>query len=497
MSDGVQRDDDHGVRALVIGFGRTGVAVAHFLLAGGAAVRVCDRRPAADFATALSPLAGRVDARLGSEDLTCLDGITLVVPSPGVPADAPLLRAANRRGITVLSEIELAARALTVPLLAVTGTNGKSTTTSLLGEMLRAAGARPFVGGNLGTPLIEAVGGAYDVAVAEVSSFQLEWVERLRPRIGVFLNLTDDHLDRHADREVYGRTKLRLFARQTEDDVAVLNGADPWICGHAGDLRARRIWFGAGTANRPEVGNGSPSDPRAGSLSESRPRAGNLSESHPRAGNLCESHSDAGDRVVLGTDGAAINLRLAGRDEVYPLDAVQLAGAHNRENMMAAVAAARAFGVPAAAVQQALERFRGLEHRLELVRERAGVRYVNDSKGTNAGAVIKSLASFPGNVILLAGGIEKGGDYGVLVEPVRRTVKRAIVFGAARELLARTLAGATEVELVDSLAEAVARAAAVAGRGDTVLLSPACASFDMFRDYADRGRQFKALVEAL
>jgi UDP-N-acetylmuramoylalanine--D-glutamate ligase len=489
MSDGVQRDDDHGVRALVIGFGRTGVAVARSLLAGGAAVRVCDRRPAADFATALSPLAGRVDARLGSEDLTCLDGITLVVPSPGVPADAPLLRAANRRGITVLSEIELAARALTVPLLAVTGTNGKSTTTSLLGEMLRAAGARPFVGGNLGTPLIEAVGGAYDVAVAEVSSFQLEWVERLRPRIGVFLNLTDDHLDRHADREVYGRTKLRLFARQTEDDVAVLNGADPWICGHAGDLRARRIWFGAGTgaANRPEVGNGSPSDPCAGSLSES----------HPRAGNFSESHSDAGDRVVLRTDGAAIHLRLAGRDEVYPLDAVQLAGAHNRENMMAAVAAARAFGVPAAAVQQALERFRGLEHRLELVRERAGVRYVNDSKGTNAGAVIKSLASFPGNVILLAGGIEKGGDYGVLVEPVRRAVKRAIVFGAARELLARTLASATEVELVDSLAEAVARAAAVAGRGDTVLLSPACASFDMFRDYADRGRQFKALVEAL
>ena len=479
MTDRTERDDDRAVRALVIGFGRTGVAVARSLLAAGAGVRVCDRRPAVDFAAALVPFAGRLDTCFGNEDLMCLDGVTLVVPSPGVPADAPLLRTASQRGITILSEIELAARALTVPLLAVTGTNGKSTTTSLLGEMLRAVGARPFVGGNLGTPLIEAAGGVYDVAVAEVSSFQLEWVERLRPQIGVFLNLTDDHLDRHADREAYGRTKLRLFANQTGDDVAVLNGADPWIRRHAGDFRARRIWFDGGTqaTGCRETGNGC--------------------ERHAHAGEVSGSGSPKDDRVVSSADGSVIHLRLAGREEAYPLHAVQLAGAHNRENMMAAVAAARAFGVSAAAVQQALERFRGLEHRLELVRERAGVRYVNDSKGTNAGAVIKSLASFEGNVILLAGGIEKGGDYGVLVEPVRRTVKRAIVFGAARELLARTLTGATEVELVDSLAEAVTRAAVVATRGDTVLLSPACASFDMFRDYADRGRQFKALVEAL
>jgi UDP-N-acetylmuramoylalanine--D-glutamate ligase len=459
-------------RALVIGLGRTGVAVARHLLAAGTAVRVSDRRPAADFADALAELApgaptaarpraaaasaaeapdatARLELHLGGEDAAVLAGVGLVIPSPGVPADAPLLRAARARGIAIVSEIELAARTLTIPILAVTGTNGKSTTTTLLGDMLRAGGAHPFVGGNLGTPLIAAAGGGYDVAVAEISSFQLEWVERFRPRVGVLLNVTDDHLDRYPDLDAYGATKLRLFARQDPTDVAVLNGGDPWIRRHAAALAAETLWFGAG------------------------------------------------EGVALRADAAAIRLRRAGREEVYPLHAVRLAGAHNRENMMAAIAAARAFGVPAPAVQTALERFAGLEHRVELVRERDGVRWVNDSKGTNAGAVIKSLESFAGGVILLAGGVPKGGDYGVLVAPVRRAVKRALLFGAARELLAETLAGATEVEIVDSLEAAVARAAAVAVRGDTVLLSPACASFDMFRDYAERGRRFKALVEAL
>jgi UDP-N-acetylmuramoylalanine--D-glutamate ligase len=263
------------------------------------------------------------------------------------------------------------------------------------------------------------------------------------------LNLTDDHLDRYADLDAYGRAKLRLFARQTANDTAILNGGDPWLRRHPDAFAARTLWFGAG------------------------------------------------EGVAIRADEAAIRLRLGGQEEIYPLTRVALAGAHNRENMMAAIAAARAFGVPAARVQAALEAFRGLEHRLELVRERDGVRWVNDSKGTNAGAVIKSLESFPGNVILLAGGIEKGGDYRVLCEPVRQRVKRAILFGAARDMLARTLADATAVEIVDSLAAAVARAAAHAAPGDVVLLSPGCASFDMFRDYADRGRQFKALVEAL
>jgi UDP-N-acetylmuramoylalanine--D-glutamate ligase len=444
----VPHDDEYrGRTVLVLGYGRTGAAVTRHLLAGGARVRVVDRRPAAELGE--PPTDPHVELRAGREDLGDLDEVALVVPSPGVAADAPLLREAVRRGIPVRAELEIAACALAIPLLAVTGTNGKSTTTTLLGDMLRAGGERPFVGGNLGTPLVSAVGGRHSMAVVEVSSFQLEWVERFRPRIGVLLNVTEDHLDRYPDLDAYGATKLRLFARQTAEDVAILNGGDPWIRRHASGLRAATLWFGAG------------------------------------------------EGAALRADAAAIRMRLDGREEVYPLAGVRLAGAHNRENMMAAIAAARAVGIAPAAVQEALEAFRGLPHRLELVRERDGVRWIDDSKGTNAGAVIKSLEGYDQTVILLAGGLGKGGDYGVLVGPVRRAVKRAIVFGAARDLLARTLAGATVVEPVDDLAQAVVRAAAAAVPGDTVLLSPGCASFDMFRDYADRGRRFQALVQAL
>lgn len=434
---------------LVIGLARTGAAAARFLAARGARVRAVDRRTAAELGGVVEELAPLAEIRLGPDDPAALDGIALVVPSPGVPPDGGLLAAAVARGIPIMSEIELAARHLDIPLLAVTGTNGKSTTTTLLGAILRADGRRTFVGGNLGTPLVSAVGVGDEVAVVEVSSFQLEWVDRFHPTVGIFLNLTDDHLDRYPDLEAYGRAKLRLFARQAASDTAVLNGGDPWLRRHAQAFAARTLWFGAG------------------------------------------------EGVAIRDDEAAIRLRLGGQEEVYPLARVSLAGAHNRENMMAAIAAARAFGVPAARVQDALEGFRGLEHRLELVRERAGVRWVNDSKGTNAGAVIKSLESFPGNVILLAGGIEKGGDYGVLREPVQRRVKRTIVFGAARDMLARTLGDVSPVEIVETLAAAVASAEAHAVAGDVVLLSPGCASFDMFHDYADRGRQFKALVEAL
>ena len=464
-----------GATVLVIGLGRTGRAVARHLGACGATVRVAERRPEAEVADAIADLPVGVETFCGDDAAAApartasaaarafagriLDGVSLVVPSPGVPVDLALLAIAGERRIPIVSEIELAARALAIPLVAITGTNGKSTTTTLIGEMLCAGGEQPFVGGNLGTPLITAVpvstsgadeAVAYSVAVVEVSSFQLEWVDRFHPRIGVFLNLTDDHLDRYADLDAYGATKLRLFARQGRGDVAILNGGDAWLRRHAGAIAAQRIWFGEG------------------------------------------------EGVVIRADDAAIRMRLDGRDdEVYPLQRVRLSGAHNRENMMAAIAAARSFGVAPAVVQRTLESFRGLEHRLELVRERAGVRWVNDSKGTNPGAVIKSLEGHHGDVILLAGGIEKGGDYGVLRAPVARAVRHALVFGAARDMLARTLAGDTAVEVVDSLEAAVARAVALARPGDTVLLSPACASFDMFRDYADRGRRFKALVEAL
>jgi len=444
----LRTDDEYrGRTILVVGYGRTGVAVARHLLAAGAQVRVTDKRPLEELGA--PPPDPQIELRCGRESVDDLDGVSLVVPSPGVPVQGPLLGEAVRRGIPVRAEIEVAARALTIPIVAVTGTNGKSTTTTLIGDMLRAGGERPFVGGNLGTPLVSAIGGRYSMAVAEVSSFQLEWVETLKPRVAVLLNVTEDHLDRYDGLDAYGATKLRLFAQQTAEDVAVLNGSDPWIRAHSGGLRAATVWFGSG------------------------------------------------DHVALRADAAAIRMRLDGREEMYPLGGVHLPGAHNRENMMAAIAAARAVGVAPAAVQEALQGFRGLPHRLELVRERDGVRWIDDSKSTNAGAVVMSLAGFEHSVILLAGGIDKGGDYGVLVEPVRRAVKHALLFGASRDMLARTLGGATAVELVDTLAAAVRRAAALAAPGDTVLLSPACGSFDMFRDYADRGNQFQALVRAL
>jgi UDP-N-acetylmuramoylalanine--D-glutamate ligase len=444
----LRTDDEYrGRTILVVGYGRTGVAVARHLLAAGARVRVTDKRPLEELGA--PPADPQIELRCGRESVDDLDGVSLVVPSPGVPVQGPLLGEAVRRGIPVRAEIEVAARALTIPIVAVTGTNGKSTTTTLIGDMLRAGGERPFVGGNLGTPLVSAIGGRYSMAVAEVSSFQLEWVETLKPRVAVLLNVTEDHLDRYAGLDAYGATKLRLFAQQTAEDVAILNGSDPWTRAHAGGLRAATVWFGSG------------------------------------------------DHVALRADAAAIRMRLEGREEMYPLGGVHLPGAHNRENMMAAIAAARAVGVAPAAVQEALQGFRGLPHRLEMVRERDGVRWIDDSKGTNAGAVVMSLAGFERSVILLAGGIDKGGDYGVLIEPVRRAVKHALLFGASRDMLARTFGGATAVELVDTLAAAVRRAAALAAPGDTVLLSPACGSFDMFRDYADRGNQFQALVRAL
>jgi UDP-N-acetylmuramoylalanine--D-glutamate ligase len=439
-----------GRTVLVVGLGVTGRAVARVLGAAGAVVRVAERRPAATLPAAAALAAAGVQV-LGDDDVEpCLAGVELVVPSPGVPADAPLLQAACARGLEVVSELELAARHLGIPIAAVTGTNGKSTTTALLGEMLRLAGARPFVGGNLGTPLVNALDGGHAAAVVEVSSFQLEWVRDFRPRVGVLLNVTEDHLDRYPDFEAYGRTKLRLFARQGPDDVAILNADDGWVHSHAAALAARRVWFGEGAG--------------------------------------AAVRATAAAIRVAGPDG---------HDEVYPLARVRLAGVHNRENMMAAIAAARALDAPPAAVQEALERFPGLPHRLALVRERAGVRWYNDSKGTNPAAVIRSLESFPGRVILLAGGLEKGGDYGVLRAPAARLVTRAILFGAAREMLAGILGAVTAIERADSLAEAVARADAAAVAGDTVLLSPACASYDMFENYADRGAQFTALVEAL
>lgn len=444
-----------GQKALVIGARRTGAAVARYLASCGAEVLLCDKA-LSGFDDEQRHLEGvAIEWCLGREDRALLQGVDFVVPSPGVPRTHPLLQDAVIRGTPVLAEIELAYRSLGVPLYAVTGTNGKSTTTELLGRMLQRSGKRSFVGGNLGAPLVEAIEAPIDCAVAEVSSFQLEWVDEFRPAIGIFLNLTDDHLDRYASLDEYGEAKARLYQRQSPEDWAILSREDQWVWNLRRRLRGRVISFGFDSV---EYGT------------------------FPRDGTIVVHLPDGnreGEELTFGT--AKTHLR----------------GLHNLENVMAAATAALLAGATTTAVQAAIDEFPGLPHRLQLVRRKDGVSYVDDSKGTNVGAVVKSLASIAAPVILLAGGVDKRGSYEPLRALVRSRVKRLILFGEARETIRQALGAETDTIVVDTLDEAVARAAERARPGDTVLLSPACASFDMFRDYAERGERFRALVEAL
>jgi UDP-N-acetylmuramoylalanine--D-glutamate ligase len=436
---------------LVLGLARTGRECAHFLAAKGAKVSVSDQRPATELKSEMADLAALpVEYRLGGEEPSWLTGVDCMIPSPGVPMENRLLKAASARGIPVLSEIELAYRFFDAPLVAVTGTNGKSTTTTLIGEMLRQAGHKVFLGGNLGAPFIGAVAGRWDWGVLEISSFQLEWVDKFRPKIALLLNVTEDHLDRYPAFADYLAAKERIFAAQAEGDTAILNRDDPLVWALRERVRARVFSFGF-----DEVRDG-----------------------------------------VFARSGD-IFWRTGESEERYSLVHVKLKGVHNVENMMAAVAAAKCAGAAREAIQKTLEDFAGLEHRLEFVREKHGANYYNDSKGTNVGAVVKSLASYPGPVILLAGGVDKGGDYGVLADEIRRKVRRLILFGAAKHIMAGALGHLTETVIVDDLPAAVRDAAIHARAGDVVLLSPACSSFDQFRDYAERGRMFKSLVREL
>jgi UDP-N-acetylmuramoylalanine--D-glutamate ligase len=440
-----------GKKVLVLGLARTGRETARFLAQQGADVLVSDLRSVAELQAEVNALAGLpIQYQLGGQDPDWLEGVEIVVPSPGVPMDNIFLQEAGRRGVEIISEIELAYRCLSVPLVAITGTNGKSTTTTLIGEILKANGIKTFVGGNLGAPLIGSISRNWDWGVVEVSSFQLEWVNSFRPRIAVLLNLTEDHLDRYPDLAAYGRAKGRIFGAQGQEDVAILNREDPRVWAMRQQLRSRVVSIGFS-----EVKNG----------------------------------------VFVERD--LIVWRDGEREESFQLAGVKIKGVHNVENMMAAIAAAKAIGVEREVIQKTLDTFPGLEHRLEFVREKRGVRYFNDSKGTNVGAVEKSLASFSEPVILLAGGIDKGGDYGPLQNYVRERVRRLVLFGAAKDIIAGALGHLTETVIVSDLSAAVADAAAHAQPGDVVLLSPACSSFDMFRNYAERGTAFKSLVHAL
>jgi UDP-N-acetylmuramoylalanine--D-glutamate ligase len=438
-----------GQRVVVVGLGRSGSAAALWLAGGGAEVTVSDRRPAPAFSADLLREVADAGVRLelgGHEAETFLNADWIVL-SPGVPPEVEPVRSARDRGIPVFGEMELACRLLDIPMAGVTGTNGKSTVTALLGEMLRCSGEGVFVGGNIGTPLMDLVTGrgSYDCGVIEVSSFQLDTMESFRPEVSVILNISPDHLDRYPDYEAYVRSKLRIYRHQRPGTAVVLNDDDPRLrdAEPGGHLRVLR--FG---------------------LDEAPQRVSWVS----------------GDRVVV---------RLPGRDPLsFSLEGFALPGRHNRENLMAAALAALSMGARREAVQKGIDTFRGLPHRLELVGRAGGVAFYDDSKATNVDAAVRAVKSLGRPLILIAGGRHKGADYGPLVRAARARIKAAVLLGEARRLMAEAFEGTVPYCIVETMDEAVSEARARAVPGDAVLLAPACSSFDMFEDYAHRGRAF-------
>jgi len=451
----MERLELQGKRVTVMGLARSGAAACRVLAERGASVRATDLRPAGKLAVDLADLARRgVALETGGHTEESFLGADLIVVSPGVEAGHPLLAAARRRGVPVWGEVELAYRLTPARFLGITGTNGKSTTTCLIGAILEAAGLPCVVAGNIGTALCDVVPSLTPAhwVVTELSSFQLETIVRFRPRIALLLNLAPDHLDRYREVADYYRAKANIFRNQTAEDVAVLNAEEPLIPQYVAGLRARPLLF--------------------------------------------SRHRTVGDGAFVR--GGELTVRREGQSRaVCPVSEIRILGPHNLENALAAAAAAAAAGAAPEAIAAALRSFPGLPHRLEPVGELRGVRYINDSKGTNVGAVVKSLESFAGGVILIAGGKDKGGDFTPLRPLVEGRVKRLLLIGQAREKIRSQLQGACPMEEAASLEEAVRRAAELAEAGDTVLLSPACASFDMFRDFEQRGDVFREAVRGL
>jgi UDP-N-acetylmuramoylalanine--D-glutamate ligase len=432
-------------RALVVGLGVSGVAAAALLASHGWQVTVNDRATESELAARLGSLPTGVALALGAHSTELLEGVTLLVVSPGVPWELPLLVEARRRGVEVIAEVELASRFLVgVPLVGVTGSNGKTTVTSLVGEILRAAGWRVGVGGNIGTAASElALAGGFDTVVLELSSFQLEGCSTLRPRVGVLLNISPDHLDRHPTVGSYLAAKVRIFAHQYPDDVAVLNADDRALAGVSVPSRTARF-----------------------SLTD----------------RTVEAHLE-GDTLVLD------------RELLLPRSQLCLLGDHNVANALAAALAASRLGIPTEAIAAALAAFAPLPHRHQVVAEGGGVRWVDDSKGTNIGATAAGLAGYPaGTVHLILGGLGKGQNFGELRSAVEDKLARVYLIGEAAEEIAAALQGTAPIEKCGTLDEAVRRAATNTRSGDTVLLSPACASFDQFANYAHRGNEFARLA---
>jgi UDP-N-acetylmuramoylalanine--D-glutamate ligase len=442
-------------RVLVVGLGKSGVASALFLKARGAHVTVSDTKPQDELKNEIPALLDQgIAVETGGHGERTFRGQDLIVVSPGVPVDAPLLAQARALGEKVIGEIELAAEFFPGEIVAITGSNGKTTTTTLAGDVLAAGGLSTVVGGNIGTPAISLVerASAETIAVLEVSSFQLETIQTFRPRIAVVLNVTPDHLDRHRTFAAYTDAKARIFENQRPDDFAVLNADDPTCVGMATRTKAQVFWF----SRKKEVKYG----------------------------------ADVHDGRILFRDPKR-------QREIMLLSEIPLKGAHNVENVLAAVCVGALSGVEPERIRKAVASFKAVEHRLEYVATIRGVEYYNDSKATNVDATIKALESFPANIHLILGGKDKGSDYGVLNDLLRQRVKQVYTIGAAAAKIESQIKGATEIVHAETLENAIKRAADSAQPGDIVLLAPACASFDQFRSYEHRGKVFKEVVNAL
>ena len=439
---------------LVVGLARTGVVAALFSAGYGASVTATDVKPEADLGDAPARLrAAGVTLELGAHAPVAFAGFDLIIVSPGVPAKLPFLELARGQGIPVWSEVELAWRFLRGKLVAITGSNGKTTTTSLVAHILETANIATLIGGNIGTPLLARVEASTDtsVTVAEISSFQLETIEAFRPEIGVLLNLTPDHLDRHASFEEYAAAKMRMFENQLERDAAILNADDPEV--------TRRM----------------PSGPHIYWFSRQK--------------RVAQGAFLLDNQIVFRMEGSEIPLL---RREDIPLK-----GEHNVENVLAACAASYLAGADPASIANGVKTFRAVEHRLEFVAEIGGVSYYNDSKATNVDATLKAIEAFPGSLIVILGGKDKGSSYADLRESLRKRARLVLLIGAAAEKIASEVGDAAATEHAGTMERAVEIAAERAAPGDVVLLAPACSSFDQFDNYEHRGRVFKQLVAQL
>jgi UDP-N-acetylmuramoylalanine--D-glutamate ligase len=446
--------DLNNKRVLVVGLGKSGVASALFLKARGARVTVSDTKSGDELHNEIPVLLDHgITVETGGHGERTFRGQDLIVVSPGVPVDAPSLVQARGLGESVIGEIELASQFLKGQMIAITGSNGKTTTTTLAGEIMAANGFATLVGGNIGTPAISLVERtrAESVIVLEVSSFQLETIQTFHPKVAVILNVTPDHLDRHRTLDAYVNAKARIFENQQGPDFTVLNADDPICAGLARRIQAQVFWF----SRKKEVMQG----------------------------------AWVRDGKILFRDGER-------QQEIMQVAEVPLKGAHNLENVLAAVCVGALMGCALEKIRQAVRDFKAVEHRLEFVATIGGVDYYNDSKATNVDAALKALESFPANIHLILGGKDKGSDYSVLNDLLRQRVKRVYTIGTAALKIEAQIKG-VEVLHAETLENAVRKANAAAAPGDVVLLAPACASFDQFKNYEHRGQVFKDIVRSL